>query len=107
MLLLFTDGVVPLFTYMQPMHVLNMSYYLLIFSVFLQCSCYSKVQSEIISDFLSVPTTVKAQENNTVLLPCYLNTGSNNNGKFLQFAKYCNTYFIELLPAIILSTARK
>lgn len=35
------------------------------------------VKCEISSDFLSVPTTVKAQENNTVLLPCYLNTASN------------------------------
>lgn len=31
-------------------------------------------------DFISPPTTVKAIENNTVLLPCYLNTLSN--GKF-------------------------
>lgn len=32
------------------------------------------------NEFLSPPTTVKARENNTVLLPCYLNTVSN--GKF-------------------------
>ncbi|CAH1119717.1 unnamed protein product [Phaedon cochleariae] len=30
-----------------------------------------------VSDFSSPPTTVKARENNTVLLPCYLNTISN------------------------------
>lgn len=28
------------------------------------------------TDFVSAPTTVKAPENNTVLLPCYLNTAS-------------------------------
>lgn len=33
-----------------------------------------------ITDFASAPTTVKAPENNTVLLPCYLNTAST--GKF-------------------------
>lgn len=30
-----------------------------------------------VADFVSHPTTVKARENNTVLLPCYLNTLSN------------------------------
>ncbi|ENN79006.1 hypothetical protein HUJ04_003526 [Dendroctonus ponderosae] len=30
------------------------------------------------NEFLSPPTTVKARENNTVLLPCYLNTVSND-----------------------------
>ncbi|KAJ8938543.1 hypothetical protein NQ318_016914 [Aromia moschata] len=30
------------------------------------------------SEFISPPTTVKARENNTVLLPCYLNTFSND-----------------------------
>lgn len=32
-------------------------------------------------EFRSAPTTVKAQENNTVLLPCYLET--TNNGLFV------------------------
>lgn len=40
------------------------------------------VKCEIINEFLSVPTTVKAQENNTVLLPCYLNTASNGKQFF-------------------------
>lgn len=31
--------------------------------------------------FKSVPTTVKAHENNSVLLPCYLET--TNNGKII------------------------
>ncbi|XP_044766457.1 neogenin-like isoform X2 [Coccinella septempunctata] len=33
----------------------------------------------VVTEFLSVPTTVKARENNSVLLPCYLNTGSSGD----------------------------
>lgn len=43
-------------------------------------NCY--VGNEV-NDFISPPTTVKARENNTVLLPCYLNTLSN--GELLHF----------------------
>lgn len=48
----------------------------LIFLMFSYCCSGHEV-----IDFISSPTTVKARENNTVLLPCYLNTLSN--GKFL------------------------
>ncbi|KAG5892024.1 hypothetical protein JTB14_024464 [Gonioctena quinquepunctata] len=42
-------------------------------------SCSSNEVNEIPRDFISPPTTVKARENNTVLLPCYLNTVSNDD----------------------------
>lgn len=40
----------------------------------------------VVTEFLSVPTTVKARENNSVLLPCYLNTGSDGGKSFSQYA---------------------
>ncbi|KAJ8919706.1 hypothetical protein NQ315_006234 [Exocentrus adspersus] len=46
-------------------------------------------------DFASHPTTVKARENNTVLLPCYLNTLSNDDG----YAKAVRWYKNEDLVA--------
>ncbi|KAL3283935.1 hypothetical protein HHI36_018103 [Cryptolaemus montrouzieri] len=42
----------------------------------------------VITDFLSVPTTVKAKENHTVLLPCYLNTGSSGDGAYAITIKW-------------------
>lgn len=41
-------------------------------------------------EFVSHPTTVKARENNTVLLPCYLNTLSNGKYKKYSFYRYFN-----------------
>ncbi|CAG9764102.1 unnamed protein product [Ceutorhynchus assimilis] len=41
-------------------------------------SVVSSIASATENDFISSPTTVKARENNTVLLPCYLNTLSND-----------------------------
>ncbi|XP_045462207.1 opioid-binding protein/cell adhesion molecule homolog isoform X2 [Harmonia axyridis] len=42
----------------------------------------------VVTEFLSVPTTVKARENNSVLLPCYLNTGSNGDGAYAVTIKW-------------------
>ncbi|CAH1998062.1 unnamed protein product [Acanthoscelides obtectus] len=48
---------------------------LLVLIILVGCSCETE---EKLSEFSSHPTTVKARENNTVLLPCYLNTLSND-----------------------------
>nr|CAH7752768.1 unnamed protein product [Callosobruchus chinensis] len=50
---------------------------LLVLIILVQCSCETE-DLEKVSEFSSHPTTVKARENNTVLLPCYLNTLSND-----------------------------
>lgn len=40
------------------------------------------------TDFKSAPTTVKAPENDTVLLPCYMETVSNGEFAFLGCSKF-------------------
>lgn len=52
----------------------------LLLLLFSYCCCHE------VRNFISPPTTVKARENNTVLLPCYLNTLSN--GKFFCAPKF-------------------
>lgn len=47
--------------------------------IILTINFFINVYGESSQEFKSAPTTVKAQENNTVLLPCYLET--TNNGK--------------------------
>ncbi|CAG9855771.1 unnamed protein product [Phyllotreta striolata] len=51
-------------------------------SVISSCVCNE------IGDFISPPTTVKATENNTVLLPCYLNTISNDEAYAVSIRWY-------------------
>lgn len=46
--------------------------------IFISALWIIKVSCET-TEFTSAPTTVKAPENNTVLLPCYLNTVSTGN----------------------------
>lgn len=55
------------------------------------CCCDVNTEN---GDFISPPTTVKARENNTVLLPCYLNTLSN--GEFLFNIFYENMTQMQL-----------
>ncbi|EFA00901.2 limbic system-associated membrane protein isoform X2 [Tribolium castaneum] len=64
-----------------------MDYNLFLFILVVISSCCCVKCDNIINDFLSVPTTVKAQENNTVLLPCYLNTASND-GNFITAIRW-------------------
>jgi hypothetical protein len=66
----------------------EMNYNLFVF-IFVVISSYNNYVKCDMNDFSSVPTTVKAQENNTVLLPCYLNTASN--GKRQYFSNLCLT----------------
>ncbi|XP_060520740.1 limbic system-associated membrane protein-like [Cylas formicarius] len=46
------------------------------------------------NDFLSPPTTVKARENNTVLLPCYLDTLSNDGAYAIAVKWYKDEEFL-------------
>ncbi|XP_018567647.1 limbic system-associated membrane protein-like [Anoplophora glabripennis] len=47
-----------------------------------------------VHDFVSHPTTVKATENNTVLLPCYLNTLSNDGAYAKAVRWYKDDYLL-------------
>lgn len=51
-------------------------------------------------EFRSAPTTVKAQENNTVLLPCYLET--TNNGESLKRNEKQHLFNVRFTNAFLL-----
>ncbi|XP_066151263.1 limbic system-associated membrane protein-like [Euwallacea fornicatus] len=69
-------------------------YFERIMTYLVQIALWTFVLSAIIGvkchDFISPPTTVKAKENNTVLLPCYLNTFSNDGAFALSVKWYQN-----------------
>ncbi|XP_076264873.1 neurotrimin-like [Rhynchophorus ferrugineus] len=57
---------------------------------FLLCATIGLFKVVFSNDFISPPTTIKAKENNTVLLPCYLNTISNDDAYAVAVKWYKN-----------------